>query len=649
MELDKNKIKILIVDDDITFANYLYSQLDSEGYDVSVAFSAAEAKPLLFRVPFQIVFLDCLMPEMNGHTFAEEMSKVFGPSIQFILMSSVFKKHDVVYLDHENIIAMLEKPIEESFLKKELQQVVSKLTNPTPNNSLLNHLCDENFSEDSLVQKIEESNLIQEGDLLPLFFYLLRSKGYWSLKLSNDKEVTAQMVFKNGTIVHYRTNEVSHAKDFLKKQKLFDGKKDLDELISAHGDEVMTHLMDHGLISPHHYFKYRKESVVKIVEFFQKGGAQIFLEKQDESQVLPEHEDLEDISESYFIEKFTSLFQFRLNKNFLDRFFNLFKDYEIFVQDINKLDWMKKYISFLSIFNSESVEFNQMSIQYFCSSFPPNQKYQVYKSLFWLVSQGVLSFRKSPLIQLENLYIHRYNLLNKYFKSLNIQQLLTCFGCSDLSDKNSVKKMYHHYIKINHEDKFQHFSKKLSYVVGQFNKLVSNAYDTVMSEDKMNNYIQSSNSKEAEMIIEIEKIKENLIQDIKYNRYSKVKNLIQEIEQKLSHQTVDSQSSIQSDLVMWKMILEIEKGKYVVDEIRLAEMESSFKALNRFKVSSDVYFYLSCLFKVCAKQYGTALKLCDKSLTENEDFDLARLMKVRLNQWSKKGFGNWNSFTKKTS
>ena len=648
MELDKSQIKILIVDDDVTFANQLYSQLDSEGYDVSIAFNAMEAKVFLFRVPFQIVLLDCLMPEMNGHTFAKDISTVFKSSIQFILMSGVFRKHDVLYMDNENIISMLEKPIPIEVLKKDLQQVTNRLTNPVSKNNFLTHLFEKDFSSDSLPQKIKEDNIIQKGDLIPLFSYLLRSDDYWLLKLSNEKNVIAQMVFKNNKIVHYRTNKISHARSFLTNKKLFEP-KDLNTLLSSKEEEVMSHLMDHGLISPHHYFKYRKESLLKNLEKFQQENIQVSLEKRDESQALPEHEDVEGIPESFFIEKFTPLFQSRLPEDFLDQFINSFKDYEIFVQDRSKLDWMKNAIPFLNIFSSEDVNFDKASVSQFCDGFPQSKKIQVYKGLFWLISHGALSCKKNALMQLENLYFQRYSLLNKHIKTLNIQQVFQSIGCKDVSDKNTVKKVYHHYIKMNHVDKFRHFSSKLTYIIGQCNQIISNAYDTVMNEDKMSNYIQSSSNKEAEMIIEIEKCKESLVQNIKYKRYSQVQKLIEDIEHKLGNESIESQNSIKDDLVMWKMILDIEKKEYKLDEIGFIEMENTFKGINRFKVSLDVYFYLSCLFKVCQKQYKPALHFCTKSLGENEHFDLARLMKIKLNQWSKKSFGNWNSFAKKSS
>ncbi len=645
MEIDKSKIKILIVDDDVTFVNQLYDKLHSYGYDVSVAFGSLEAKALLFRTPFQIVFLDCLMPEMNGYTFAEEATKVFGSYIKFILMSNVFKKQDVIYMESKNIFSMLEKPIESDVLKREIDRMMLGFLNPVRNNSLLVNFFEENFSIESLFQLLEKNNSLMRGDFLPLFFYLLRSKERWNLKLSYGEEIEVQMVFKKGSIVHYETNEEAHAQDFLRHQNLFES-KELEALIKSHGRRVMNHLIDHGLISPHHYFNYRKESLLRSLEYFtNQPDVQVCLEKGKGADDFQKYDDVEDIFESYFIENLIPFIQKKMNGHFFDQFIGAFEDYEIAVVDIQKLRWMIKTIPLLKVFDQkEGVLVEKKGVGQLCKLFPNSQRNQVYKGLFWLVSQGAISFKINSLIQLDKFYIGRYQLLYDYFKSLGINQLFQHFGCKDLSDKHAIQKTYHHYVKMNHVDKFQGFSENLLYILGQCNQIVSNAYDTVMSADKMSSYIKSTNSKEAENLLVIEQYRNDLIQHIKYRQYNQVEKLIQNMEEALSKQASGSQKSVQDDLSIWKFILEIERSQYEVDELELIDMEQRFKEIDRFNVSLDLYFYLSCLFRTCEKKYNVALKFCEKSLSENEDFDLAHLMKIKLNQRNKKSFGDWNSF-----
>jgi len=60
------KIKILIVDDELSMREFLSILLEREGYDVSVAGNAEEALRLLELSPFDLVLSDVNMPGLNG-------------------------------------------------------------------------------------------------------------------------------------------------------------------------------------------------------------------------------------------------------------------------------------------------------------------------------------------------------------------------------------------------------------------------------------------------------------------------------------------------------------------------------------------------------------------------------------------------------
>ena len=648
MKIDKKRIKILIVDDDVNYVNQLYGKLQSYGYDVASAFNPVEAKALLLRSPFQIVFLDCLMPEINGYAFAEEVFKVFGSSIRFILMSNVFKKRDFIYMESKNIFSMLEKPVEDNVLTKELDRAILDFLSFSKNKNLLESFCEEGFSMKALYQRLNEYNYINQGDTLVLFCYLLYSKTHARLTLSCDKKKTTYITFKNGSVIHYETDNEEHIRDFLENQELFEH-NELKNLIQAHGMKVMKHLIDHGLISPHHYFNYRKASILKSIEYFtNQSVVNVNLEEGEKSiasENFEKYNNVESIPNSYFIEKLTLFIEKRMNQNFFNNFINSFEHYKIILNDNQKLIWMTREISLLSIFNQKDGTFNKnKSVYQFCKLFPHSDQDQIHKSLFLLVSQGAISLKRNNLIQINKLYMKRYQSLYNHLKSLSISQVFEALGCKDLSDKKIVRKIYHHWVKMNHVDKFQEYSEKLIYTIGQCNQIVSNAYDILMDDEKMDDYVNLVSIKEAENFIAIEKYKNNLVQHIKYKQYTQAENLIQNMEDKLGEQSLKAQKDMNTDLLMWKFILEIEKNQYKISSIKVYEMEQRVKKMDKFKVSLDVYFYLFSLFRTCDKNYPIALKFCNKSLHENENFDLALLMKIKLNQMNKKGITDWGSF-----
>jgi len=58
--------RILVVDDEVEFADFLRRGLIQEGYDVTVAPSAADGWDVVLAAPPDVVILDVMLPDMDG-------------------------------------------------------------------------------------------------------------------------------------------------------------------------------------------------------------------------------------------------------------------------------------------------------------------------------------------------------------------------------------------------------------------------------------------------------------------------------------------------------------------------------------------------------------------------------------------------------
>jgi two-component system phosphate regulon response regulator OmpR len=72
---------ILVVDDDRRLRSLLTQYLSNEGYAVSEAASAAEARELLSLLKADLVVLDVMMPDETGLEFAAGLSSIHRPPI----------------------------------------------------------------------------------------------------------------------------------------------------------------------------------------------------------------------------------------------------------------------------------------------------------------------------------------------------------------------------------------------------------------------------------------------------------------------------------------------------------------------------------------------------------------------------------------
>lgn len=77
---------VLIVDDEHDFVETMVKRLERRGFEVSGVESGQEALQLLGSRPFDVVFLDIMMPGMDGIETLREI-KLGWPGTQVVLLS----------------------------------------------------------------------------------------------------------------------------------------------------------------------------------------------------------------------------------------------------------------------------------------------------------------------------------------------------------------------------------------------------------------------------------------------------------------------------------------------------------------------------------------------------------------------------------
>ena len=105
------KMKVLVVDDDVNFCNTLSKVLSKRGYEVTTSNSGAGAVELVKAAPVDMVLMDIKMPVMNG-VEAYKKLKAMRPGIRVILMTA-FSVEDLIRdAIKEGVYAVIHKPFE---------------------------------------------------------------------------------------------------------------------------------------------------------------------------------------------------------------------------------------------------------------------------------------------------------------------------------------------------------------------------------------------------------------------------------------------------------------------------------------------------------------------------------------------------------
>ncbi|KPJ99525.1 MAG: hypothetical protein AMJ60_04725 [Desulfobacterales bacterium SG8_35] len=81
------QVKVLIVDDEIEFANTLAERLNIRGFETTACFCTEDALALIHAKDFpDVVLLDLKMPRMDGMEALNEIKK-YNPFIEVILLT----------------------------------------------------------------------------------------------------------------------------------------------------------------------------------------------------------------------------------------------------------------------------------------------------------------------------------------------------------------------------------------------------------------------------------------------------------------------------------------------------------------------------------------------------------------------------------
>jgi len=123
----KNKIKILIVDDEENIRESLQDILEDEGYEVLLAENAQKAKDLKKKESISLILLDIWMPDCDGITLLKDWSKEKQLNCPVIMMSGHGTIDTAIEATKIGAFDFLEKPISLQKLLKTISSALKKV------------------------------------------------------------------------------------------------------------------------------------------------------------------------------------------------------------------------------------------------------------------------------------------------------------------------------------------------------------------------------------------------------------------------------------------------------------------------------------------------------------------------------------------
>jgi len=119
-----NAVHVLVVDDEADIRELIQEILDDEGYEVTVAASAAEARTANEKSKFDLVLLDIWMPETDGITLLKEWSEQGEPRCPVVIMSGHGTVDTAVEATRLGAFDFVEKPLSLAKLLRTVEHAI---------------------------------------------------------------------------------------------------------------------------------------------------------------------------------------------------------------------------------------------------------------------------------------------------------------------------------------------------------------------------------------------------------------------------------------------------------------------------------------------------------------------------------------------
>lgn len=116
----KNRIKVLLVDDEKRFCETMSKLLIQKGFNTTIAYTAEMALAILKKAPQDVIVLDIQMTGMDGHSALNEIKKT-DPEVQVIMLTGHGTRYSAMRALVREAFDYLAKPCDVDLLASRIQ------------------------------------------------------------------------------------------------------------------------------------------------------------------------------------------------------------------------------------------------------------------------------------------------------------------------------------------------------------------------------------------------------------------------------------------------------------------------------------------------------------------------------------------------
>lgn len=479
------KFKVLILDDDQSFADSLSKSLQTYNYDLIVCTSSFDAEDKLQTFCPDLLIVDLFMPSGNGSDWVSSLLKQGDFKVPVVYVSGVFT--DVEFqnslLHHPLILKVFSKPFEVASLLQVLEQCQKNKESASKESFQISELsCVEqaligsSYLDQQFINNLKKPMKFIANNLPEYLTCFFKIKATGVLKIKKDtQEIGIRYSKGNVTFINMDDRDTSFGILLAKFTQL--SYKEIEKYC-IEAKEAKQSIGSFLL----------KHSLVKEVEIFKVINLQIalrFLKLFDDKEVSCEWFEQEKSIQTevgfFSIEGWHRIlirFSNNLTDEYLHLFLKKFNSYylalrkESFPKSISNVELLDNFAKIKTELSSSYIQFKNLKLI---------KESQKLKTIYLFLLLDILAFSDSKqLSKKELLVIHNENKSSNYFEVLNI----------DLnSTESNIKQAYRKLSKKFHPDNCSFLaSSEEKELYEEIFKSISQAYSTLSKEGQRVSY-----------------------------------------------------------------------------------------------------------------------------------------------------------------
>ena len=250
----KNEIKILIVDDDVTFGAALKEAVSREGYNPILVHKPDEALSALKTNAIQLAIIDCMLPKMNGRELVKKIDEEGATGIPKILMSGIFKDKNFIKesITKYGAKSFITKPVDLPDVLRQINESVGHLID-IPVSPVIELMTKSQITPDERLKAVNASESVHGYELPWIFSILMHPKISGLLNIISADGEPSLVGFKAGEIIQVANRDQKSYFGVLLVEHGFIEQEELDAAMAqtVSVKKLGERLVDANLLSPH--------------------------------------------------------------------------------------------------------------------------------------------------------------------------------------------------------------------------------------------------------------------------------------------------------------------------------------------------------------------------------------------------------------